>query len=75
MHRYLRSESLWVERERIAFDLANVEKRSSDMQAVAASQQINRDYAEAVLAQYNEERRRLSDRLKLLDASLEECKR
>jgi hypothetical protein len=64
-----------VERERIAFDLANVEKRSSDMQAVAASQQINRDYAEAVLAQYNEERRRLSDRLKLLDASLEECKR
>ena len=74
MHRYVQPENLKAERERVAFDLANLEKGIGDLQALFASRQITRDYAETVLAQCRDERRRLSDRLMLLDASIAESK-
>jgi hypothetical protein len=70
VHRYSNPENLRAEREHIAWDLKNVEKGIRDVEALAASRQITRDYAEAVLAQCREEHKRLCDRLMLLDASL-----
>ena len=61
---------LLAERNRVAADLANVEKGMLDMQMLVARRGITRDRAETVIAQCNEEEKRLTTRLADLDAAL-----
>ena len=68
----LKIKTLLSERSRIAADLANVEKRIQDLDALGAQRGTARERAELAMAQYREEHRRLTSRLTLLDASLAE---
>ena len=65
-------KTLRSERSRIATDLANVEKRIRDLDALGAQRGTARERTELAMAQYGEEHRRLTSRLTLLDASLAE---
>jgi hypothetical protein len=75
MHRYSDPEHLIAERERVAFDLANIEAAIRNVRALAAAHKITRDQAETVTAQRSEEHRQLTDRLKMIDGSLAVCSR
>ena len=68
----MKIKTLLSERGRIAADLANVEERIRDLDALGAQRGTARERAELARAQYREERRRLTSRLTLLDASLAE---
>ena len=68
----LKIKTLLSERSRIAADLANVEKRIQDLDALGAQRGAACERAELAMAQYREEHRRLTSRLTLLDASLTE---
>ena len=68
----LKIKTLLSERSRIAADLANVEKRIRDLDALGVQRGTARERAELAMAQYREEHRRLTSRLTLLDASLTE---
>ena len=61
---------LLAERNRVAADLANVEKGMLAVQMLVARRGITRDRAEAMIAQCNEEEKRLTTRLANLDAAL-----
>ena len=61
---------LLAERNRVAADLANVEKGMLAVQMLVARRGITRDRAEAMIAQCNEEEKRLTTRLADLDAAL-----
>ena len=61
---------LLTERNRVAADLANVEKGLLAVQMLVARRGINRDRAEAVIAECTEEEKRLATRLADLDAAL-----
>ena len=75
MHRYLDPEHLSAERERLAFDLANIEQGIRNVRALAEAHQITRDLAETVVAQCSEEHRQLTARLELIDGNLATCSR
>jgi hypothetical protein len=62
---------LLTERSRVAADLANVEKGMLDVQMLVARRGITRDRAEAIIAECNEEEKRLAKRLADLDATFE----
>ena len=61
---------LLTERNRVAADLANVEKGMLAVQMLVARRGITRDRAEAVIAECTEEEKRLATRLADLDAAL-----
>ena len=62
---------LLAERNRVAADLANVEKGMLAVQMLVARRGITRDRAEAVIAECSEEEERLARRLADLDTTLE----